>query len=411
MQSHGIKKQELTEQEDGLLKEFLSLPNAKARTEWVIENRSLFECQEGQTAVFHSQWVIDEKTYNYTNRIEAEQFCEEFGNYRNATILEWLPGGRIFEKLELHKLKNLDPYESQTLWGQASTFYAESADGSVFAFHHQANPQRILIKDELPALLKNEKVTHINYVPVSELKPLYNENAEPVLGMAAILQKTDMTRLVSYDGDKPLNPELKNGPESIAEDLTSKDLENSSQLELENAPEVEVAAEEPIELEIEDTTAHTFEVELENGENRLLEVESGRTDEELRHIEISDELAERLEKQKPEESLKIDAEEIRKTEELKLSPEPSDEQKPQFERENQTRIFELELDNGEKRLLEVEGLKPEQDLNDVELNDELIHALAQQPEDKPLKISVGPLREELEQQQQQKQSHGLMHLS
>jgi hypothetical protein len=364
LQNYGNNPDKLTEQEQAYLEEFLSLPDAEARLKWVDEHRNLFECQEGQTAIFHSGW-FDKANNIHANRLEAEQFCDEYGNFRNATTLERLPGGKILEEAKVRARFGVD--EANIIWGKASETYAASASGAVFTFHHNHNPQGNYVRDELPTLLENDKVTHINYVPISELREIWNQNDDKQLARDLILSKTNPTRFIGYDGDNTPDLELKAGGVS----------------------------------------SRIFEIELEGGEKRLLEVEGLIKDEEIRDLNISEEVAERLEKQRPEEPLRVDAEELRKAEKLDISPEPSDEQKHRLEQETQSRIFELELNNGEKRLLEVEGLQPNQDLSDVEMNDKLIEALEKQKPDEPLKISVAPMQEELKQQQ--KQSHGLGH--
>ena len=72
----------------------------------------------------------------------------------------------------------------------------------------------------------------------------------------------------------------------------------------------------------------------------------------------------------------------------------------------QSRAFEVELSNGQKRVIEVEGLKPHQGLEDIDFDHQAIEELNRQKPDEPYKIKVGE-KEEINRVQQEEQRQRL----
>ncbi|MFZ6800386.1 hypothetical protein [Undibacterium sp. Di24W] len=70
------------------------------------------------------------------------------------------------------------------LWAEGSVRFASSAAGDVRVLAPFSNPSRILAIDELPALLDNTKVTHINGIPKSIFQTILDSN--PTTGLTRV---------------------------------------------------------------------------------------------------------------------------------------------------------------------------------------------------------------------------------
>lgn len=77
------------------------------------------------------------------------------------------PGGRLLSQWIDREIRagTLDDYARTVLWDVASRFYAERASGKVACFIPDGNEHSAFFRVELPCLIANERVTHINCVP------------------------------------------------------------------------------------------------------------------------------------------------------------------------------------------------------------------------------------------------------
>ncbi len=71
------------------------------------------------------------------------------------------------------KKEDID-YVHRVIWGKASEKYAKSASGAVTCFVRRDEARSIFREIELPALLKNDKVTYINGIPRKELERIFD---------------------------------------------------------------------------------------------------------------------------------------------------------------------------------------------------------------------------------------------
>lgn len=219
--------------------------------------------------MFHSGW-------NNVNRIEAERFCDEYGGYRDVTILERLPGGKVFEVIDLYE--HFGEREANKLWGQSSAIFTQAAKGPVQSFHHQADPNRILIKHELPDLIINGQVTHINNIPIEQLKARWDEQPNQISASAVVLQQTNTVRLIGWDDQNNFHKQKSGEP---TEPNLSDPRRNLAQ------------------------QSRAFEVELSNGQKRVIEVEGLKPHQGLEDIDFDHQAIEELNRQKPDEPYKI----------------------------------------------------------------------------------------------------------
>ncbi len=93
-------------------------------------------------------------------------YAEENTDGLTSTTLERTPGGKYMDDLGLYdKNKGLvTPEQSDKLWSELSRRYGESAKGDVTSYLHNADPNRVYLRDELPALRANPNVTSIRHV-------------------------------------------------------------------------------------------------------------------------------------------------------------------------------------------------------------------------------------------------------
>lgn len=359
------KKDELTPQERKLLQEFKACNNEAERREWIQKNRDLFQPapEQRDKMAFYSGGIAG------SNRRDAEIHCER----HSAVILEHTSGGKILDKAKLYDTLNDKP-QANRIFITASEHYVESAQGRVRTFTMHAREERVFIDKELPKLLHNKDVTHINEVPRRDLLKMWHSDPSPE----------------KQEARKEVAREINQGVKQIGWDgLPQQRREKADQTEKEIS-----------------TKSKTFEIELSNGEKRLLEVEKMNPNEKLEDLNLRQEHLQQLNKQKPDEALRLNADDLRDDLKREQMQDKSQEQA------DKARIFEVELSKGEKRLLEVEGLNPNQSLKDLKTDRQLAEDLQKQKPDEALKIKVneqGEIQRQQKQEQEQTQNHRYGH--
>lgn len=96
-----------------------------------------------------------------------------------STTLEQTPGGKYLDDLRLYGKNQglVRPEQSDQIWSELSRRYGESAKGDVTAYLHNADPNRVYLHDELPALRANPNVTAIRHVDPVTGEVSYAEGA------------------------------------------------------------------------------------------------------------------------------------------------------------------------------------------------------------------------------------------
>ena len=83
----------------------------------------------------------------------------------------------------------ISPREETRLWGEASKRFARVAEGKVIAFVENAHINDTFMRKELPTLLKNPRVTHINGIPRQELEQEVQEKLDNGVHKSAALEE------------------------------------------------------------------------------------------------------------------------------------------------------------------------------------------------------------------------------
>lgn len=118
-------------------------------------------------AVFHS----GVKLLNYWY---AEKWC--IAQAKGHVTIERVGDGKILDQAKLDKRFREDRKYIDEIWEKASEKYAMSASGSVTCFVQREDARSVFRTIELPALLKNDKVTFINGIPREELENKFNRD-------------------------------------------------------------------------------------------------------------------------------------------------------------------------------------------------------------------------------------------
>lgn len=144
-----------------------------ARLESVIASGSFSVASSHDGAVFYSDDAGK-------NRVAAEAYaecCQQAG--KQTTTLEATPCGRWLEGEELYApMSGLSREEADQVWAAASVKYAGEASGSCRCFIVNAPAERVFRKNELAALLANDKVTDLNNIPRQTLKAIHEQSPD-----------------------------------------------------------------------------------------------------------------------------------------------------------------------------------------------------------------------------------------
>jgi hypothetical protein len=93
----------------------------------------------------------------------AREAAERHATSHGRVTLETTTGGRQLDDLKLFDgtVKDVNGDAALDIWGKVSTRYADEASGRVMAFVNNPRPTSVFLTKELPALLRNDKVTDI----------------------------------------------------------------------------------------------------------------------------------------------------------------------------------------------------------------------------------------------------------
>lgn len=93
----------------------------------------------------------------------AREAAEKHAAANGRVTLETTTGGRQLDDLKLFDgtVKDVNGDAAMEIWGKVSTRYADEASGRVMAFVNNPRPTSVFLTQELPALLRNGKVTEI----------------------------------------------------------------------------------------------------------------------------------------------------------------------------------------------------------------------------------------------------------
>jgi hypothetical protein len=93
----------------------------------------------------------------------AREAAEKHAAANGRVTLETTTGGRQLDDLKLFDdtVKDVNGDAAMEIWGKVSTRYADEASGRVMAFVNNPRPNSVFLTQELPALLRNGKVTEI----------------------------------------------------------------------------------------------------------------------------------------------------------------------------------------------------------------------------------------------------------
>lgn len=132
---------------------------------WVKNEANFSRSEDEKACVFHSG-MMDQ------NKKTAEAVCQR----HNYITLEKTKDGEKLDKANLwtegYKY-GLSEEDVKEIWQAASEKYADQASGKVYCYVQGAREESIFIEKELPILLGNDKVTHINEIPREELQGKY----------------------------------------------------------------------------------------------------------------------------------------------------------------------------------------------------------------------------------------------
>ncbi len=111
-------------------------------------------------------------------------------------------GGRSHPNIfdQLSETRTVDGRKIESIWDRASARLAHAAEGDVRTLTPSALDSKVFAKVELPALLDNPKVSHVNGVPVEAYREIYAstpgsvENKLSRVNMAVQASSYDLTR-------------------------------------------------------------------------------------------------------------------------------------------------------------------------------------------------------------------------
>lgn len=194
--------------------------------QWISDNKSLFQIPKGEEATFYSGGILADR--------EARQHCSHWGSF----AIWKTTGGEILEKAKLHSI--FDRKTADSIWDKASEIYAESAEGKVRAFVQTATNDNTFFNVELPTLFKENKVTHINEVPLEKIKTIWDKDTSEEKEQAKAEIKKELTLGV---GQITWEPTFKE-PDPKKEEIQKKD-QIETQKKEEQAKAEELKKEEP----------------------------------------------------------------------------------------------------------------------------------------------------------------------
>lgn len=153
------------------------MPRFETKEEWIswIEKSGEFDVssQPDKGVCWSGGIPIERKGELVSSNFikKAEVFCKLNEGY---TTLEQTPGGRILAAEKDNLNKQFGWKEAKEIFAAASKKYVQSLSGAVTCFVQGAREDSIFRQVELPTLLQNEKVTHINQIPREKLKTEYD---------------------------------------------------------------------------------------------------------------------------------------------------------------------------------------------------------------------------------------------
>jgi hypothetical protein len=120
------------------------------------------------------------------------------------STIETTEGGKWLERDSLYS--TLNKTTADKVWDEAAKKYAQSASGVVTCVIEGTSPNSTFARVELPELLTNEKVTHINGIERKELQSLYGEpqsEQERLHALDAVYERIKKEPLaIGWDGSK-----------------------------------------------------------------------------------------------------------------------------------------------------------------------------------------------------------------
>ncbi len=133
--------------------------------DWIKREADFSRPQDKDACVFYSGLIGQ-------NQKTAEESC----NRHNYSTIEQTQGGKTLDSLDLWNQGGrygLSRPDVEEIWGVASEKYAEQVEGKVYCYVLAATNDSAFLEKELPTLLENDKVTHINEIPREELQNEY----------------------------------------------------------------------------------------------------------------------------------------------------------------------------------------------------------------------------------------------
>jgi len=134
----------------------------------------------------------------HRNRDRSDAMIEQ-GDGRYVRI-ETTPGGRWLNDEKLYE--KLPREQADAVWSEASKKYANEASGDAKTCVAGARPDSVFRRDELPALVDNEKVTSVNGVPREELKQLHSQDSEAAFNKVCAAEIAQARTAAETGGDK-----------------------------------------------------------------------------------------------------------------------------------------------------------------------------------------------------------------
>lgn len=107
--------------------------------------------------------------YDAAGGRSMRSYAEQNTDGVTSKTLEQTSGGKYMDDLKLYDGSGpnsdlVNPAQRDAIWARLSQRSGENASGDVTAWLHNANPDRIYLHDELPALQANPNVTSIRHV-------------------------------------------------------------------------------------------------------------------------------------------------------------------------------------------------------------------------------------------------------
>lgn len=273
----------LTSEEENLLKDFLKRDNEADRHAWIRENATHFHPPEDkrERVTLHSGGFG-------VGRYLAEVHCE----VNKAVILEHTSGGRVFEAANLYT--TLGPEQANRLFTTASSTHIEVARGSVRVFAVPAHPDSVCLKSEVPDLIHKKDVTNINEVSRRDLLKIWHsdETSEKLEARKQIRNEINQgVKLIDWDGERK-----------------KEDREGQQKKE---GPQQEQSRED--DKSQEDTYSQRVTVHNDEGEKRHLMITGIKRGESIKGLELSEEHSRKIDRLKPDETLKLSMKDIRES--------------------------------------------------------------------------------------------------